>query len=631
MTENRDRLTRLAVPRRTGTAGDDLIAWGLARVISAAIGENVVLRDGGSRLLVEVPLPRDELDAALGEPESLDAARLRWLESSEKGKKAPNGVPSVDRDLLREAQRVVREAARSSGLPAELAQSAGPSITTRGDASRYPLYQVLTNPGTQWSGYNRLVESTTTLVEPAGLRLLIERFQERTPLLDGELDDRLKRAGVKGRGDRWRNPPGFLFSGLNKGPTLPLALSDAVAVGNPSRTDPEMVDRGDLDLVALYLAYVGYFAVARVLEWDDGRTVVVPAPFRILVPRGLGVVQRVELRGSSNQDLLAARAALAYARSVMGYLSDLRSLDSFEAEREGTVLHGLSLVQFWKPSNNAYAPIRTGLVPLPVWLPALYQQDWEVVSAALDLHQAALRSLKGAVADKRLSAEQREAMAAYRLSLDAGPHEWFRAVSAWFPALRESARPDAKFAPRPWGDVDVRSIAVALSPALSEVLDHPAFGGVAGAIRAATLHPHEDMRRFREKKGPKPLYDAEYDLVSTLMSAADRSTAEFVAELCRFVARYNDATIRPKTTGEPGTPFHRALVKDEDLRQVIRWLGDDRTGAIAAAILAFGTSRHGSSSKLGQSNPPLAAEALEEGEDSMVEDDTSSSSQEVNA
>lgn len=614
--------TRLAVPRRSATAGDELVAWGLARVISAVIGEDVVMRDDGSRLVIDVPLSREGLEWKISNPESLDPARLRWLESTGSGRMAPKGVATVDRDALREAERAV-SAARSQSR-ADRAPGAADAIplTTREDASRYPLYRVLTNPGTQWSGYNKVVEATALFTTAAGLGLLLDRYREVAPLGDAELEGRLEQFGVKKKNERRRNPPGFLFSGLNKGPTLPLVLEGGTSVGELSRSDPEMTDRGDLDLLALYLAYVGYFAVARVLEVGDDRTVLVPMPKRILVPRGLAVVERVRLSGSSNQDLLAARSALAYGGSVLGYLAELRVADNAEAELEGTVLHGVSLAQYWKPSNNTYAPIRTGFVPLPIWLRPIFLEDWELASGTIEIHERTLRSLRGAGPDRRLSGEQRTefaadsqvprrerleretplsgeqrtAFAAYRLSLDGGALDWFRTVCSWFPAIREFTRLKATFTPKPWEQSDVRRIAVALMPTLSDVIDDASFQAVAAAIRNATLTPHEELRRFRDggKRGPKPLYSPEYDLISSLMSAADRSSTEFIGELSRFVAGYNDATIRPKLSQEEEvTRFRRAVVRDEDLRQVVRWVEEDRTGTVAAALLAFGTSRRG--------------------------------------
>src|SRR4051812_17396277 len=91
----------LAVPRTTGTAGGDLIAWGLARALADAIGDDVILRDEGTRLIVDTRVTSDELDDVLAAPESVAGARLSWLASEKKP--APIGVPTVQWEDLKQA------------------------------------------------------------------------------------------------------------------------------------------------------------------------------------------------------------------------------------------------------------------------------------------------------------------------------------------------------------------------------------------------------------------------------------------------------------------------------------------------------------------------------------------------
>jgi len=599
--------TVLRVPRRTGTAGDELIAWGLARVIADAIGEEVVLADAGTQLRIELPLGAAELEERLAEPESMDAARLRWLaDSSKQGRHAPSGFPGVDYAALKQANaavRAARVAARAAGPGAEVGE---PAVTVQVAADQYPLYRVLTNPGTQWGGYNKLVETTSAFTQPAGLRLLAKRFNATAPLSDDEVDDALKRLGVA-PGERWRNPPGYLFLGMNKGPTQPLAIASVVRVGDPGRPNPLMADRGDLCALELLLAYIGYFSVARVLDWEQGRFVLVPVPARISVPRGLATVQRVLFRASSSSDLLASAVSLSYARAVLGYLAELRAANPEEAAREGTVLHGVAVAHYWKPSGNTYAPLRGGFAPLPRWLATLHAEDWEVAAGTLDHHLAQLRGMRGATRDERLAGSQREAFRLYRTSLDGEAKDWLLAVAAWFPALREAARAGAQFRPRLWAYADARRIAVALDPHLANIVDQPAFRAVSDAIRSATVLPHLARQRHRERGGPRPAFEPEYDLVSGLAAAADRSPEEFIGELCRFAARYNDATMRrnAEVRGEEGRGQRRRFLRDEDLRQVIAWLEQDRRGTIAAALLAFGTCLAGRAAEAaGAPHPP---------------------------
>lgn len=119
-----------------------------------------------------------------------------------------------------------------------------------------------------------------------------------------------------------------------------------------------------------------------------------------------------------------------------------------------------------------------------------------------------------------------------------------------------------------------------------EVLDHPAFDKLASAIRMSTVKPHINRERKKRGEPVKPYpFDPNYDLTSSLLSAAERGPEDFLREFYSFASRYNDETARPGKEGK------RALLRDGDLAQLTVWMHNRRLRSLVPyALLAFGTS-----------------------------------------
>ncbi len=588
----------LRVPKATGTHGDTLVAWGLALLSYSALSADgrdceVRLRDDGDAYSLHLEM---EDEHAKEHPNSTihRGSWLKWLASSDKGKVPPESFrgEKVDRDQLRSDSERLRA---MGGGNAPVGGDA-PLVTTETDARRYPLYQVLTNPGTQWTGYNSLVEALAPIMSEAGWRLIIDMYHPVDPLGSQQIDARLRVLGVSKRDSRWRNPPGFLFPGLNKGSTMLLRTQAGTIIGN-STSDWMMSDRGDRNLIELYLAYLGYFEFAQVLTSREERVVVVPAPWMVEITRAQSAFGSVDLRYSGLHSYMEAMAALRYAHKVAQYLRELRDEDPDEFDKAGTVLSGVHITHYWMPSGNTYAPKYTGTVPMPGWLKPLRDEDIGVARDAIEYHQNRLRQIRGGGDPSKLPEERREAIRLYERSLDGDVVDWFHAVASWYAAGRE-ADPEnvGKYL---WNEEEVRRIAVAVKSDITQIIDTEAFKGIASAIRSATIAAHYARQRHRSAQaadgdGPRPArspFSAQYDLVTTLMEAADRDPKDFLEELYRFAALYNDETIR-----RSGPDARRRMIRQEHLDQVTRWVLDEKQRHLVPyALVAFGTSSTGGS------------------------------------
>ena len=593
----------LVVPKTTGTQGDTLVAWGLAILAGEALGDaRVILSNEGQNYRIESTVPYGQVEHRLEgfSWQRLGRARLRWLASKQKGRTPKDEVALdwVERDELREDYLRFREQNRAMSRPLD---GDTPAETTKGDAQLYPFYEVLTNPGTQWAGYNSFVERLYGLLTPDGLGALFAQYEEHADDLTNETGNLAPGSTqTPKRGARLPtfNPPGFLYPGMNKGPTMRVVDAQGMTVGSATAADWTLIDRGDRSLFENYLAYIGYFQVARIVTTKEQRIVAVPIPSRVQLRVILGRLPKRELEATNLTDYVAAYSALEYGRAALRYLVDLQGADASSLERRGAALSGAHLSMYWRPNGNVFAPKRMTQVTLPTWLPALRDESLDVALESLAEHQKQLKSVRGRWRDeKKLSAEQREAIAAYLHALNGDLREWFYAVASWFPAARAAARIDWRVGL--WSTEEVRRIALAMSKqqgqeSLAQIVDAPEFKRLASTIRMSTVVPHINRERSRKTGGETLPWDIQYDLVRQLRGAAERGPEVFLGAFYTFIADYNDETARPKTGRG------RALARTDDLSWLSAKMGDPQLAKVLpAALLAFGTSLRGKANPAG--------------------------------
>jgi len=566
--------TRLRVRKRTGTLGDTLIAWGLAIVAGDVTKRDVVLSETPDAFEVAVRATMEQLAEACAKYQPSARAMVPWLGSTEKGRFPPEGVQYVvDRDLVRDGHARLRELGQWPDAGGD-----GPAVSADPLAPKYPLLQVLTNPGTQWIGFNSFVERAQVFWSPTGVQALLGAFSDgmRDDRFDAALDEGMRRLGLAAAGERWRNPPGFLFPGSSKGPTMRVDRGGAV-VGQTAALDLLQADRGDLSTAELYLAYVGFFAVGVVLSYRGGRVVAAPVPDRVGVPRVLGTLDRVRPRVfPTSSAATAAEGALGYGEAALDYVAGLAA-ESQGPATTTIVLRGVEFAGYWMPSGNTYAIDHVTFAPLPRWLgPLLQTRGYDAARAALAIHRQRVRAV-----GRTEGGEAREAALAYREALGGDALAWLRVVPMWYRAVL------AEQYVANWSVAEVEEVAVALQPELSEIIHDPAFESIAGAIRRSTVQAHyaRKNRRAGEQGAvtsdrPGSPLSPQYDLIGALQESAARHPEEFLRELCEFVAAYNDEAMRRE----------QRLVRKEDLEQVVAWVTGDRRGIVPALLLAFGVS-----------------------------------------
>lgn len=600
----------LAVPKQTGTHGDALIAWGLAIFVSELLGDKkVMLSDNEYAFRIEARVTDADLVRAIaGFSFPRARSRLKWLESQQNKRIAPPQIGAgfkVDRDELRDAYRLWRENMRAMKPQADGGE---PVITASADTQLYPFYEVLTNPGTQWAGYNSFVERLYAALTPDGVRALLAQYGAF-----GAVESVERPSAKRGAKPPMFNPPGFMYPGMNKGPTMRVTDTRDVTVGSASAADWTLADRGDRTLFENYLAYIGYFQVARIVTTKERRVVVAPIPERVALPGVLNAISSVaqgdglrrELEASDLTEYLAAQNALDYGEASLMYLAALQGGEEGASELRagGMAFKGVYLSVYWRPNGNVFAPSRMTRVALPVWLPRVRQLSVDLAMETLKQHRARLRSVRGKPwEENRLSSEQRTAIEEYLLSLNGDQIAWFHAVAAWFPAARAAARANWRIGL--WSSEEVRRIALAMSTqdqqgqqqeSLTTLLDAPEFKRLASTIRLSTVVPHiaREARRKNQALEASP-WDIRYELPTRLRQAAERGHQEFLREFYAFIAAYNDETARPKTgRGRP-------LARTDDLQWLSAQLDDPKLRKILpAALLAFGTSLRGKAAGTG--------------------------------
>jgi hypothetical protein len=335
-----------------------------------------------------------------------------------------------------------------------------------------------------------------------------------------------------------------------------------------------LADRGDLSAIELYLAYLGYFAVARVLGAKGSRVVIVPVPGRVDVALALAIIEQVQPRSySASPPAQAAEVALAYGQAALSYVTEVRGRRA--SEDDDLAFVGAQLAYFWMPSGNTYALDHVSWAGLPRWLAPLYARsgyDPSPTQETITRHRRQVRAVGRAE-----SGEARDAALAYRSSLDGDVRAWLEIMPVWFGAVL------AEQYVGNWSVGDVERIVMAHRPELREIIEDQAFRNVTSAIRRVTVAAHYARKARRGGQGRRSpengaTLDPQYDLVTTLREAAARNPAEFQRELLLFVATYNDEAMR----------HEERLIRQEDVRQIVQWLEADRNGLIPALLLAFG-------------------------------------------
>ncbi len=567
---------RLLVPRRTGSLGDTLIAWGMAILVGEVAGPDVTLAIRPEAFAIEWSGTWNDLEERSGsfDPAEHPGVWLRWLGSTARNRTAPSDVAdlAVDRDRLRDDYALVRARGQRPDSSGEAAAAAVDAL-----ALKYPLFLPLTNPGKQWAGYNSFVERAKAFWSPAGIAAIFRAYQgaggdEAT--LPAAIDAAMRSLGLRTGSDRFRNPPGFLFPGASKGPTMRVDGA-GVVTGQTAALDWMLADRGDLSAIELYLAYLGYFAAARVLGAKGSRVVVVPVPGRVDIALALAVIEQVQPRTyPTSPPAQAADVALAYGQAALTYVEEIRGWQASESDDLAFV--GAQLAYFWMPSGNTYALDHVSWAEIPRWVGPLYAHDGYDPSPTQETIERHRRQVRGV--GRAESGEAREAAFTYRASLGGGVRAWLDMLPVWFRAVIAERYVGS------WTVADVERILMAQRPDLQTIVNDEAFRNVTAAIRRVTVAAHYARKARQDGRGrPDGQYegialDPQYDLITLLREAASRHPVQFQRELLLFISTYNDEAMRRKAS----------LVRQEDLLQVIRWLDDDRDGLMPALLLAFG-------------------------------------------
>lgn len=552
------------------------MAWGLAIFLSSLSDHAVFLRDEGAAFTVTM---REDLKSLKGRlanvaPSTGDVDLVPpWMESP--NKTHPSAVKHwVDHEQLKQDYENLKKWRREhrNGGQEE------PAFTVRDQrAHRYRVYNVMTSPGKQWSGYNEFSATVQEhLANQAGWEVLLDVYARNQAASDEELDGMLTTLALRNKDKRWYNPPGFLYPGMSEGPTMRFLRSNGIPIGAKRLPEWNSAKRGDRSLFELYLAYVGFFAVAQVAEAKDRRFVLVPCPAEVELPRGLNYLRDVQIVYMEPDDRFVVQASLGYGRAALNHWKEF-------AERWGVGslgLHGVHVNIYWKPNNFTFSLQRATFAPLPTWLEAAAMKGFSEATDLLKRHVKKLYALRD-----ETDPAARKGVEKYLLSLNGEVKAWLESVREWFRAGLRAERKDGVMSL--WKAEDIRKVVDLLDRAgrLAAILDSESFRNVATAIHDATVRAH--YARKREKKGFPP----EYDLMAELASAADRGTEEFLQALFEFVSRYNDVTMRMNERVDKEE--HRPMLREKDVDQVAKWVLEDRTGLLPAALLAYGSSLYG--------------------------------------
>ncbi len=495
------------ITKSTGTHADTFAAAGLAKLL-ASTGRTVQITEESTAFRVTVPGPEDGLKGLSASP------GYPFLKTNEKVVVPHGAFDPVDYKAEKAKADRIKALRKGKKLKA-LDPATLEAIEQDKPRPTWRLLQVLnTLQGDETS--NRIHELIVKL-KPAD-------FQAKLTAALHAL------AENKPSGLDWRATSVQLFT--------------PIAAKGYSRLKPDSTDRNDktkdqwTDPFIEWLRYQGYFAVACPFfqgPKSEHVRLLCPIPHDISINAFTAAADRLRatwLPGDAAKlDSLAVLklAEILIQHSTEYHADDVDPFDDFPLARRSPAdaISGISITHY-QSLGNAKAVSAMSTIALPHWFPLDSLDDAKVMLDILDEHQTIVRSLQdnhsdeiGMLIDYRRFLQARGEPAVETLIHFMGAYGSLL-LRAWQQGRRLPA-----FSPE-----NFRRILMAMTPALTEVLDNPGFKAIAGAVRRATVSAQAmkamnykdyreirydllpELRRKSSLPGPKPLIEAISEFIS---------------------------------------------------------------------------------------------------------------------
>jgi len=577
----------LYVDKSTGTFADQLLAHGLAVVVSDVLGRTgghrrvpVHITDKGAYYCLEVaPVLDDERLAAMPSP-YVPAVVIRTAKNADK---LPPDLPpqgAVNYEAERDKRAAFFEMRKNLSKEARVAlarrEAHSELVALRGQEPHedWDIFRAI-NPAAL-PGYNKLMVQWWAIQEalPETLALLRDLFT-RTP---NDLDKAVVTWQELDKAHGW---------GIKAGTTAAQVYNPSQGKGqNRAKADSLRMDNiKDAFWLLEWLKAVGFYraALTKQLSGVKDRKTYVLAPVEIDLEESDRIMGAFRGR--------MTRAETAIRSDVLASLRYTQALLNFTREQEGTSLRARLFRHqrpsrvvsgfysaFYKNLGNAVATMNLSFIGLPSWIRVGSDDDVADALAVLAEHERIVRQL-----DER-HGDAYNLLLSYRdfvSGSDLAPFfEFSTAYSGYLMGKRERG---GGYVPQ-FTTTNLRRLIMNSQegPRLSKILETPGFQNIAYAIRQATV-----TAQYRKQQGDRR-YDVRYGLGQQLARKA-AYPQEFVAELADFLAKYNaeNAMVMEKRAG----PYRRSLrTRDiDDIVALIDEFGDSRL--ICNLLVAYGYAR----------------------------------------
>lgn len=590
-------MNTLYVDCATGTFADELLTFGLARVVadmlsrSSEIRHSVRIMLAGSHYALQCE-PSFTPDAISRAAKQGPYAPIVFLRTAKNAKDMPAGLPhslQVTYEEQRDRRALYFEAMQA--LPSEARQALREGMRTPENAAAFDLtphpnwdiFRAL-NPGAL-SGYNTVV-AQWWLVQDAledVLLLLLDLFRTTPNDVDGALA-RWKSI-CKGRGWDLRDQVTAqqLFNpGQGKGQNS--AKANSLSMGNVRSF-----------WLLEYLKAVGFYEAAltkQIRATKDRKT-------WVLCPVDLDLNAHETVFGRFRRNMNVATGAVL--ADIMASLRYTSTLIRYAVEHQGGLLSLLSREAgprqvvsgfqsaFYKSLGTSAATMNLPFIGLPGWLRIESTEDAAEALRFLNEHEAVVRQLDEGHGDEFAM------LTTYRDWLSANDLEgFFRfavSFSGYIISMRERGRRVRQFS-----QDNLRRLIMGSDPKLQPILDDPGFQRIANAIRQSTV-----VAQFRKQQGDRR-YDVRYGLGQQLTRKAYSAT-EFISELADFIHKYNaeNAQVMETRSGP-----YRSSIHTDDIDRVVRLVDTYGARTVCNLLVAYGYAR--SSRAAGEGDEPSIEE-----------------------
>lgn len=276
---------------------------------------------------------------------------------------------------------------------------------------------------------------------------------------------------------------------------------------------------------------------------------------------------------SIKQDIFAI---LGYVGVLLVHLQSSLGVNVFGISKPTDYVSGLQLAYF-KNLGSSEALSNLTLLGLPYWIP--------VNREALARWRKIIKEMRSVVGSIEETGDTVQLLQQFRNFLSSGDLDQLLAFCLDYSRVLfnqlslDFQKRQHRFI-RPFNEIDLKEVVVAVDSRLKTIVENPGFSNIARAIRSSTIALQYQPKEQR-------LYKVRYGMVQDIKRKAPYAE-EFLSYISEFVAAYNAENAR---VYETKAKINRHNVSEEDVVDLVKLVDEFGSELVAKLLIACGYAR----------------------------------------